>query len=153
VIDAAIDQLRKVSQVSGRHATEPSVGLAKDLAQLAPGRLKKTLFTTGGCESSEFAVKLGRQKSKKLGIAVLDNAFHGLSVTLLSASPNDGSRKPASPPPHPSSAAAPPPYCYRCPHERTCETQCVDEFEKVLDARPDVGTTLAEPIQAVGGVI
>ncbi|MBI4508247.1 MAG: aspartate aminotransferase family protein [Deltaproteobacteria bacterium] len=153
VIAAAIDQLQKVSQVSGRHASEPSIGLAKKLAEIAPGSLKKTLFTTGGCESTEFAIKMVRQASGLPGIACVDNAFHGLSVTALSACANESYRKSASAPLDPTFVRAPTPYCYRCPHATNCETQCVDQFERVLDEAPEVGAILAEPIQAVGGII
>src|SRR5690606_22449238 len=47
----------------------------------------------------------------------------------------------------------PTPYCYRCPHRQNCETQCLDEAEKALDERPDTAALLAEPVQAVGGII
>ncbi len=152
VISATIAQLHKVSQVSGRHASEPAVGMAKELARLAPGTLRKTMYTTGGCEATEFALKMARQKSGKLGLLVLDNAFHGLSVQALATCSNESYRKSASVPLDPNVVSAPAAYCYRCKHEDSCETQCVDEMEKILDANPHVGSILAEPMQAVGGV-
>jgi 4-aminobutyrate aminotransferase-like enzyme len=152
VIAAAVDQLHRVSQVSGRHASEPAIGLARELARLAPGALSRTLYTTGGSESTEFAMKMARQASGKRGLLVLDNAFHGLSVQALAACSNESYRRSAGVPLDASVVAAPSPYCYRCPHVTSCETQCVDEMEKVLDANPDVGAILAEPMQAVGGI-
>jgi len=153
VVAAAIEQLLRVSQVSGRHASEPAVRLAMRLAEIAPGRLKKTLFTTGGCESVEFAIKMARQFSGKPGIAYLDNAFHGLSLTALSACANEQYRRSASAPLDPSFVRLPTPYGYRCPRGAHCLEECADEMEKILDQSPHVGAILAEPIQAVGGII
>ena len=48
----------------------------------------------------------------------------------------------------------PNPYCYRCPHEQNCETQCLDEWEEKLDARKGkTAAIIAESAQAVGGII
>ncbi|MFH0899790.1 MAG: aspartate aminotransferase family protein [Pseudomonadota bacterium] len=153
IVNAAIEQLRRVSQVSGRHASEPSILLAKRLAAVAPGRLAKTLFTTGGCESFEFAIKMTRQASGKPGVLCLTNAFHGLSVTALAACSNEQYRATAAVPLDASFVRAPTPYCYRCSHESSCALQCVDELERLLDAHPEIGTLAAEAVQSVGGII
>jgi 4-aminobutyrate aminotransferase-like enzyme len=152
VISAAIAQLHKVSQVSGRHASEPAIGMAKELARLAPGRLSKTLYTTGGCESTEFALKMARQKSGKPGVMVLDNAFHGLSVQALAACSNESYRKSASVPLDPNFVSAPTPYVYRWKNPDACVDESIAALEAILDANPHVGTILAEPMQAVGGL-
>jgi 4-aminobutyrate aminotransferase-like enzyme len=152
VISAAVAQLHKVSQVSGRHASEPAIAMAKELARLAPGRLSKTMYTTGGCESTEFALKMARQKSGKPGVLVLDNAFHGLSVQALAACSNESYRKSASVPLDPNIVSAPTPYVYRWKNPDACVEESIAQMEAILDANPHVGTILAEPMQAVGGL-
>src|SRR5262245_56836536 len=71
----AIEQSGKVTQVSHRHTTIPMIDLAEMLATRAPGPgPHKVFFTTGGSESTEFALKMARQHKKKPAVAYLDNA-------------------------------------------------------------------------------
>jgi 4-aminobutyrate aminotransferase-like enzyme len=152
VIQAVVRQMHKVSQVSGRHASEPAIAMAKELARLAPGRLKKTMFTTGGSESTEFALKMARQKAGKPGVVYLDNAFHGLSVQALAATSNEAYRKSAAVPLDATLVRAKVPYPYREGATDEVIGRHLAELEALLDANPHVGTILAEPMQAVGGL-
>lgn len=152
IVAAATRQLTRIAQVGGRHASEPAVGLARRLAALAPGQLRKSMFTTGGAEANEFAIKMVRQAAGRPGIGYLANAFHGLSHATLSACGSESYRKSASAPLDPAFVALPNAYCYRCPHAADCRTQCVDRMAAILDAEPDVGALLAEPVQGVGGL-
>jgi 4-aminobutyrate aminotransferase-like enzyme len=152
VISAVVRQMHRVSQVSGRHASEPAIELAKELARLAPGRLKKTLFTTGGSESTEFALKMARQKSGKPGVIFLDNAFHGLSVQALACTSNEAYRKSAAVPLDPTIFKAPVPYEYRQAQDPAYIEKALAAVAAILDAHPEIGTILAEPMQAVGGL-
>lgn len=153
VTGAAKEQLDKITQVSGRHTTEPVVNLAERLVQITPRPLAKVFFTTGGSEANEFALKMARQHTKRHDIACLDNGFHGLSLGALAACSNQKYRDSAGIPLGDNVYSVPTPYCYRCDHQNDCETQCLDEAEKAIDARPDTAALLAEPVQAVGGII
>ncbi|HET6610519.1 MAG TPA: aspartate aminotransferase family protein [Kofleriaceae bacterium] len=153
VMDAAKAQLDKVTQVSGRHTTEAVVDLAEKLVQLTPRSLDKVFFTTGGSEANEFALKMARQHTKRPRIACLDNGFHGLSLGALAACANQKYRDSAGVPLGDHVYMLPTPYCYRCPHQQNCDTQCLDDAEKALDEHPDTAALLAEPVQAVGGII
>ena len=46
---------------SGRNVTEPMVKLATRIAELAPGRLSKVMFVSGGSEAVETAFKIAKQ--------------------------------------------------------------------------------------------
>jgi 4-aminobutyrate aminotransferase / (S)-3-amino-2-methylpropionate transaminase / 5-aminovalerate transaminase len=152
VIDAAVKQLHEVSQVSGRHTTVPLVNLAEKLVQITPKSVDKAFFTTGGSESTEFALKLARQHTGKTDIACVDNGFHGLSLGALAACGAEKYRATAGVPLGDYVYRVPTPYCYRCSHQKDCATQCLDEAEKQLDARPNTAAFLAEPVQSVGGI-
>src|SRR5262245_21408921 len=65
VVQAAAEQMKKVTQVSGKQSTPPQVELAERLVQLGPRPLAKVLFSTGGSEANEFAFKMARQHTKK----------------------------------------------------------------------------------------
>ena len=154
VMQAAADQMTRVTQVSGKQATPPQVDLAEKLVKLGPRPLSKVLFSTGGSEANEFALKLARQHRKQPAIAALENGYHGLTLGALEACANAKYRETGGL----GGAASnvyfvPTAYCYRCKHAADCETQCLDEAEKKLDARPDTAAIIAEPVQAVGGII
>ena len=153
VTEAAVAQLGKICQVSGRHTTIPVVDLAERLVENSPASLDLAFFTTGGSEATEFALKMARQHTKKTDVAYLDNAYHGLSLGALAACAAQKYRDSAGVPLGDYTFQLPNPYCYRCPHQDNCETQCLDEAEKRLDARPQTAALLAEPVQSVGGII
>ena len=154
VIEAAKAQLECVTQVSGRHVTEPAVALAERLVHRAPKTLDKVLFTTGGSEATEFALKMARQRACRPGVAAVEHGFHGLTLGALAASSNAAYRATAGVPLGEHVVHLPSPYCYRCPYESRCATQCLDEAERRLKARPhSLAAILAEPMQAAGSII
>lgn len=89
VIKAAHDQLQKLPYATGyfHFASEPSVMLAKRLADLAPGNLNKVYFTLGGSDAVDSAIRLihfyfnslGKQDKKQ--IIALEKGYHGSSST------------------------------------------------------------------------
>ena len=153
VMKAAAEQLGKVTQVSGRHTTLPVIDLAERLVKLSPPSLTKTFYCTGGSEANEHALKMARQQSKKRDVCVLDNAYHGLTLGVLGGCAAKSYRDTAGIELQDTFFSIPHPYCYRCKHQDDCATQCLDGVEKTLDDRPNTAALLAEPIQAVGGII
>jgi acetylornithine/succinyldiaminopimelate/putrescine aminotransferase len=51
--------------------------LAQLMARLAPGDLKYTVFTSGGSEANDVAIKSARYATKRRKIVSLDIAYHG----------------------------------------------------------------------------
>jgi 4-aminobutyrate aminotransferase-like enzyme len=153
VIEAATAQLGKIMQVSGKHSTPPLVDLAEKLVQLTPRGIDKVFFTTGGSEANENALKMVRQKTGKSKVAALENGYHGLTLGALEACASEKYRATAAVPKTDNVFFLPTPYCYRCPHADDCATQCLDQAEEMLDAHPNTAAILAEPVQAVGGII
>jgi putrescine---pyruvate transaminase len=90
---AMYEQAKKVHYVgTGSFVTEPMVRLAERLAELAPGRLSKTMFVSGGSEAVETAFKIAKQYQQASGykpnaykIISRWNAFHGATMGALSA--------------------------------------------------------------------
>ncbi len=156
IIRAATEQLGLAMQVSGRHLTPPVVELAERLTDVAPGKLNQIMFATGGSEANEFALKMARQKTGKKDLVCLDNGYHGLSLGVLGGCSGEKYRATAGLPDEEICKhfyRVPSPYCYRCPKQSCCELQCLDGVEAQMEARPDTAALLAEPIQAVGGII
>ena len=156
IVSAASEQLTKVLQVSGKHTTPPAIELAERLTGSAPGNLSEILFTTGGSESNEFAVKMARQKTGKADLVCLDNGYHGLTLGVLGACSAAAYRKSSGLPDEEVTAhfyRVPEPYCYRCPVADCCTVQCLDSAEADIEARHETAALIAEPVQAVGGII
>jgi putrescine aminotransferase len=153
VVEAATRQLGQVMQVSGKQATPVSIALAERLVQITPRPLAKSFFATGGSEATEFALRMARQHTGKEDVAYLDNAYHGLTLGALEVCASDKYRASGAVTLADRTYKLPTPYCYRCEYQGDCATQCLDEAEKRLDQRPATAALIAEPIQAVGGVI
>jgi 4-aminobutyrate aminotransferase-like enzyme len=155
IVEAATKQMGEVLQVSGKHGTIAAVRLAERLMKLAPKSVDRTFFSTGGSEANEFALKLARQYKKKPDIAYLQNGYHGLSLGALEVTASEKYRESAGKPMGTENYAIPTAYCYRCPVNKTphsCNANCLDGVDKLLDARPNTAAIIAEPVQAVGGL-
>lgn len=90
VIDAAIEQLRKVAYVPMHaFAHRPLVELADFIAELAPAGLNRVWFVSGGSEATENAVKMARQyqvergKPAKYKIIARWQSYHGATLGAL----------------------------------------------------------------------
>ncbi|HTM23313.1 MAG TPA: aspartate aminotransferase family protein, partial [Kofleriaceae bacterium] len=140
-------------QVSGKHGTVAAVRLAERLIKLLPNSIDQAFFSTGGSESNEFALKMARQHTGRPDVAYLENGYHGLTIGSLEVTASEKYRESAGRPLGDYTFQIPNAYCYRCKHVDDCHTQCLDEAEKKIDARPDTAALVAEPVQAVGGVI
>lgn len=152
IIAAAKAQLDQVSQVSGRHTTPALIALAERLIELSPASLERVFFTTGGSESTEFALKLARQYTGKPYVAVLDNAFHGLTLGALAACGSEKYRKTAGVPLGDYVYRVPAPYLYRDPAPDAAVERCLAETAQLLDARPETAALMGETVQSVGGL-
>jgi adenosylmethionine-8-amino-7-oxononanoate aminotransferase len=68
------------------YAHVPAIELATKLAELAPGDMNRTFFTTGGSEAVESAWKLARQYFKAIGqpgrykAIARNTAYHGVGM-------------------------------------------------------------------------
>ncbi len=60
-----------------RFTCEPAVELAETLGRLAPGDLSKVLFTTGGSDAIEVALRLARAATGRFKTLSFWDAFHG----------------------------------------------------------------------------
>lgn len=155
IAEAAAKQAGEVLQVSGKHSTLPVIKLAKRIIDLAPKSLNKVLFSTGGSEANEFALKLARQHTKKPDVAHLQNAYHGLTLGSLEMTASEKYRETAGKPMGTDNYAIPNAYCYRCKYgpAAKCKVECLDGVDAQLDARPKTAAVIAEVVQSVGGLV
>jgi len=77
LVAAIKKQLDDLSFAPRRFACEPAVELAETLGRLAPGDLSKVLFTTGGSDAIEVALKVARAATGRFKTLSFWDAFHG----------------------------------------------------------------------------
>jgi 4-aminobutyrate aminotransferase len=150
------EQVDKLQHVSTVFATEPQAALAKKIASITPGNLKKSFFTNSGTEANETAILAARCYTGSTEIIALRHSYHGRSALAMAMTGQDSWRMG---PPMPNGIVyAHNAYCYRCPFGLTypsCEVRCATDMEEMIRTTTNgrVAGIIAEPIQGVGGFI
>ncbi|MBE7515578.1 MAG: aspartate aminotransferase family protein [Chloracidobacterium sp.] len=153
---AWIDQVNAVAHTSTLYANQPQSDLAEKLAEITPGDLKKSFFTSSGTEADDTAIMTAKLATGRGEIVVLRHSYSGRSATALSSVGHSSWR------PLPSQVAgivhARAPYCYRCPWGMTpdnCGAACAEDVRDVIETTTtgEIAAFMAEPIMGVGGFI
>ena len=84
VVRAIQEQAATLCYVAPSFTTEAQATLADMLAEIAPGDLTKTLFTTGGTDANENAIKLARLFTGRHKILTQWRSFHGQTQGSMS---------------------------------------------------------------------
>jgi len=132
---AVMNQMQQLSYVTPGFATKPRGELGKKLASITPEGLNKTLFTTGGAEAIENAIKLARLYTGKHKIITRYRAFHGASYGAMSAG-GDPRKLASDSQQAPNIIHAEDPYCYRCPFGQafgSCKYECTSHIERIVE--------------------
>lgn len=158
VLKAAKEQMDKlVHACTYVYYIKPVADLAEKLAQITPGRLKKTFFANSGAEANEAAMRASKQFTGKYEFIALQYSFHGRTVGTLSITGNMG-RKRGGGPYLSGVAFSPAPYCYRCSFGLSypaCDLRCAKFLEEVIrfHTSGNVAAFFAEPVMGEGGII
>lgn len=142
-----------------RFACEPAVDLAKKLAEISPGNLSKALFTTGGSDAVEVALKIARAATGRHKTISFWDAFHGAGFGAASVGGEQLFRSHVIGPLLSGSEHVAPFQCYRCPYGydddngkprlNVCKMTCAQFVSYVLEKEGDVAAVIAEPARAV----
>ena len=150
---AIAEQMDALPFAPRRYACEPAVLLAEKLGAIAPGDLSKVLFTTGGSDAVEVAVKIARTATGRFKTLSFWDAFHGAGVGAAALSGEALFRSGPAAPLVPGALHVPPFGGYRCPYGQTGPEEsgaaCARMIEYVLAHDPDVAALVAEPTRAV----
>jgi 4-aminobutyrate aminotransferase len=164
VIGAIKAQLDELSFAPRRFASERAVELAEALGarfQSLTGNPGKVLFTTGGSDAVEVAIKLARIATGRHKLLSFWDSFHGAGFGASSVGGESlfrSSRAVGPLLPGPEHVA--PFGCYRCayghpvdadgqPFLDTCKLSCASMVRYVLEREGDVAAVIAEPARAV----
>ncbi|SLN10516.1 2,2-dialkylglycine decarboxylase [Roseovarius litorisediminis] len=153
LIKAIKDQLDDLPFAPRRFTNDPAVALAEKLAKIAPGDLGKTLFTTGGSDANEVALKIARAATGRFKTVSFWDAFHGAGMGAASVGGEATFRSHIAGPLLPGAEHVAPFACYRCPYNHAgpdvCGLACAKMVDYVLEREGDVAAVIAEPMRAV----
>jgi 4-aminobutyrate aminotransferase len=150
---AIAEQMEALPFTPRRYTSEPAVALAKKLAAVAPGNLGKVLFTTGGSDAVEVAIKLARAATGRYKTLSFWDAFHGAGFGSAAVGGEALFRSGPIGPLMPGAEHVAPFSSYRCPYgTSTAEDSsaaCARMIDYVLGREGDVAALIAEPVRAV----
>jgi len=150
---AIAEQMDALPFAPRRYACDAAVALARKLAAIAPGSLSKVLFTTGGSDAVEVAVKIARAATGRFKTLSFWDAFHGAGFGAAALSGETLFRSGPAAPLVPGAVHVAPFGSYRCPYGTTSAEAsgeaCARMIEYVLERERDIAALIAEPIRAV----
>jgi putrescine aminotransferase len=163
ILEAVAAQMRAVAFYPSffNTTTEPAIRLAARLAALAPGRLRRAVFSNSGSEANETALKVIRGywrlrgRREKTKVLARTFGYHGVTLATASLTGLPSCQEPfdlplagflhVPGPNHYGSGKSPAEY----------GAWCLEETERTI-AREGAGTIAAmfvEPVQGAGGVV
>jgi len=151
VLAAIRRQLDELPFCTRRYTNRVAVDLARKLAEIAPGRLKKSLFCPGGAEAIGIALKLARLATGRHKTVSMWDAFHGATLDTISIGGEAIFRQDMGPL-LPGTEHAPPADEYRCVFgcggRGGCDMTCARYVEYILEKEGDVAAVIAEPVRS-----
>ncbi len=156
VTQAVQQQTEKIIHSSTLYPNEAHVNLAEKMAELSPGKLQVSFFTTSGTGANETAVALAQTHTGNQEVIALRHAYHGRSAMGMALTGVGTWRIGGTAVGGVKHALNP--YCYRCPLKMTypsCGVACAQDIEDTIKTTTcgKIAAFIAEPIQGVGGFI
>ncbi len=162
VIEAIVAQARQLPYVGPSMASAPRARLGKLLAGITPGNLDMFLFTLGGADANENAIKIARAYTGKHKILARYRSYHGATAGAMAAT-GDPRRNAWEPLLMPGVVHFLDPYRYRSTFHRTNPDISEAEFnqdylnhleEIILYEDPQsIAAVLIETVTGTNGII
>jgi len=150
------EQTEKLIHSSTLYPNETHVNLAERMAQIAPGDLQVSYFTTSGTDANETAIFLAQAYTGQQEVVALRHGYSGRSAMTMGLTGVGSWRVGGT---HVAGIKhALNPYCYRCPLKLkypSCGVACAEDIEDVIRTTTSgkIAAFIMEPIQGVGGFI
>jgi taurine---2-oxoglutarate transaminase len=162
VIEAIVQQARELPFAGPGMATKPRALLGKLLSEITPKGLTKFLYTLGGADANENAIKLARAYTGRYKILARYRSYHGATYGAVAAS-GDPRRVAWEPTVMPGVVHFLDPYRYRSTFHRSNPNISEAEFtqdylnhlEEIIQyERPEtIAAVLLETVTGTNGII
>ncbi|WP_170334836.1 (R)-1-hydroxy-2-aminoethylphosphonate ammonia-lyase [Ruegeria arenilitoris] len=153
LVQAIKDQLDDLPFAPRRFTNDPAVKLAEKLVAITPGDLGKVLFTTGGSDANEVALKIARAATGRFKTLSFWDAFHGAGFGAASVGGEATFRSHIAGPLLPGTEHVAPFHPTRCPYGHTTleasAEACANMIDYVLEREGDICAVVAEAMRAV----
>ena len=165
IADAAYEQMLKLTYMPMGTTTEPTIRLAEKVAQITPGDLSRSFFTSGGSEAVETAIKLTRAYFKRVGepsrIKFISRrgSYHGATAGAMALGGSPLYPRGDYEPLMPGTFHVPQPNFYRCEYRsetpEECGERCVQAVEEMIKflGPETVAGVVAEPVSSPMGAV
>ena len=155
IIAALKEQADKICYVTPNYASEPRAKLAELIAKHTPGDLVKTLFTLGGAEANDNAIKIARAFTGRQKLLARYRSYHGATYGAISLTGDP--RRPPVEPGIPGVVHVFEPYCYRCSFGKSypgCGLECAEHVREVMlyEGPQNIAAFFVEPVTGTNGV-
>ena len=134
-----------------RYTNIPAVCLAKKLAEITPGDLRRSLFCPGGSDAIEMALKLAKQVTGRFKTISFWDSFHGAGFGAASVGGEEhfhGGLGPLVP----GAFHVEFPNYYRNPwrftNEEDVDAECLRQIELIMRREPEMAAVIGEPVSA-----
>lgn len=152
VVRAIAEQAERLTYAAPGFTDEPRATLARMIAEVAPGDLTKTLFTTGGSEGIESAIKIARLYTGRHKIMTQWRSFHGQTAGAMTAGGDN--RRWANEPGIPGIVRFLNPDPYRSVFGNDVQKALAHVEEVIWYEGPDqIAAIICEPIVGASGLI
>lgn len=165
IVRAVTEQLEQLPYYPSffNSTTEAPIHVADFLAQKAPPRLKRTIFSNSGSEANETALKVIRAywkirgQSQRKKVITRTFAYHGVTLATSSMTGLTNCNEPFDLP-FENFIHAPGPYTYNANNGMSHEEYgrwCIEQTQALIEREgPEtIAAMFVEPIQGAGGVI
>ena len=165
IADAAYEQMLKLTYMPMGTTTEPTIRLAEKVAQITPGDLSRSFFTSGGSESIETAIKLARAYFKRVGepgrikFISRKDSYHGATAGAMALGGNHLYPRADYEPLMPGTFHVPQPNFYRCEYNSQTPEECGERNVKAIEdtikfqGPETVAAVFAEPVSSPMGAV
>ena len=136
ILAAVQEQLGHMGLSTKTMLSAGEVDLAKALAEITPGDLKRSFFCATGAEAVEVALKVARMYTGRTNFVAAENGFHGKTLGALSATGGGSYRDPFQP---------------LIPGFTHVPFDDIEAMEKAVDEQ--TAAVILEPIQGEAGVV
>lgn len=154
IVAAIREQAGLLAAASPSMATEIRGRYAEALAAVVPAELGRFLFTLGGADANEHAIKIARLATGRPKIVSRYRSYHGATLGALAAT-GDPRRLPFEPG-LAGVVRVLDPFCYRCPFGWTpdvCRRPCIDHVEEVIryEGPESIAAVIVEVVPGTNG--
>ncbi len=139
IIQAIKDQADQFSYCAPRHTYEKRAQLAKMIIDRAPKNMAKVMFTLGGADSNEYAIRMAMTYTGKQKVLSKYRSYHG---STWGSGALTGQAHRSSPFPAPGFIHFPAPHMYTCDIRFETEAEYTKHFlwqleDTILHERPE----------------